>query len=133
MVKRISVVDVDLCVGCQLCMFACNRRFAEAGISRAAIFVQSVGGIERGFIIKVCRACEDPPCVKVCPTGAISKREGGGVRIDHKKCIACSNCMKNCPIGAIFWDDSLNKPTVCTYCGYCVSYCPYGVIKLEEV
>jgi Fe-S-cluster-containing dehydrogenase component len=114
-------------------MFACNRRFAEAGISRAAIFVQSVGGIERGFIIRVCRACKDPPCAKVCPTGAISKREGGGVRIDHKKCIACGNCMKNCLIGAIFWDKSLNKPIVCTYCGYCVNYCPYGVIKLEEI
>lgn len=114
-------------------MFACNRRFGEAGIARTAIFVQSVGGFERGFIVKVCRACKDPPCAKVCPTKALAERAGGGVRLNYKKCIACGNCVSNCPIGAIFWDEVLKKPTVCTYCGYCVNYCPYGVIRLEEL
>lgn len=133
MVKRLAVVDVDLCVGCQSCMFACNRRFGEAGLARTAIFVQSAGGFERGFIVKVCRACTDPPCVKVCPTNALTERKGGGVRLDYRKCIACGNCIANCTIGAIFWDEVLKKPTVCTYCGYCVNYCPYGVIKLEEI
>jgi len=30
-----------------------------------------VGGMERGFTVVVCRACNDPPCAKVCPTGAL--------------------------------------------------------------
>ena len=52
MPKRLSVVDIDLCVGCQSCMFACNRRFAEAGLARSAIKIQSLCGYERGFVIK---------------------------------------------------------------------------------
>ena len=132
MVKKLSVVDVDLCVGCQCCMFACNRRLAEAGVARSAIRIQSVGGIEHGFVVKVCRACQDPPCFKVCPTDAISKRNGGGVILDHSKCISCSNCVEGCTIGAVQWDTTIDKPVICTYCGYCASYCPYGVIRLEE-
>ncbi|MCX8176661.1 MAG: [Fe-S]-binding protein, partial [Candidatus Bathyarchaeota archaeon] len=66
-VKRLVSVDVDLCVGCQCCMFACNRRFGEAGISKSAIRVVSAGGVERGFVVIVCRACLDPPCARVCP------------------------------------------------------------------
>lgn len=133
MVKRLSVVDVDLCVGCQSCMFACNRRFSEAGVARSAIFIQSTGGFERGFAVKVCRACQDPPCAKVCPTGAILRRGGGGVIHDYMKCIACGNCVRGCAIGAIQWDTAMDKPVSCVYCGYCASYCPYGVIKLEEI
>ncbi|MHC1586215.1 MAG: 4Fe-4S dicluster domain-containing protein, partial [Candidatus Hecatellaceae archaeon] len=69
-VRRLRVVEVDLCVGCQCCMFACNRRFGEAGLSKSAIRVRSAGGFERGFVVQVCRACEDPPCARVCPVEA---------------------------------------------------------------
>ena len=133
MAKKLSVIDVDLCVGCQSCMFACNRRFAEAGVARSAIHVQSVGGVEHGFIVKVCRACQDPPCFKVCPSGAISKRRGGGVLLDYTKCISCGNCVKGCIVGAVQWDITIDKPVICVYCGYCASYCPYGVIRLEKI
>jgi len=114
-------------------MFACNRRFAEAGLGRSAIHIQSVGGFERGFVVKVCRACRDPPCAKVCPTGAIYKRAGGGVLLNYYKCNSCGNCAKECIIGGVQWDTSLDKPTICVHCGYCVKYCPYGVIRLEEL
>lgn len=133
MTKRLAVVDVDLCVGCQSCMFACNRRFAEGGLARSAIHIQSVGGFERGFVVKVCRACKDPPCAKVCPTGALSRRTGGGVTLNYDRCIACGNCRKECIIGAVQWDTTLDKPSICVHCGYCAKYCPYGVIRLEEV
>ena len=130
-VKKLSVVDVDLCVGCQCCMFACTRRFAEAGLSKSAIHVRSAGGVERGFVVTVCRACSDPPCVKVCPTEALKPRIGGGVVLDTYKCIGCQNCVKACSIGAVFCDEELNKPIICTYCGYCVEFCPHEVLKLE--
>jgi carbon-monoxide dehydrogenase iron sulfur subunit len=133
MTKRLSVVDVDLCVGCQSCMFACNRRFAEAGVARSAIHIQSAGGFERGFVVKVCRACSDPPCAKVCPTGALQKRTGGGVLLNHDKCNSCGNCAKECIIGGVNWDTTLDKPAICVHCGYCAKYCPYGVIRLEEL
>jgi Fe-S-cluster-containing dehydrogenase component len=131
--KRVAIVDVDLCVGCQSCMFACNRRFGEAGLSKSAIHITSAGGFERGFVVIVCRACDDPPCAKVCPTNALKKRKYGGVILDSDKCIGCQNCVQACDIGAIFWDKESVKPVVCTYCGICIDYCPYGVIEIESV
>ncbi|MDW8044332.1 MAG: 4Fe-4S binding protein [Nitrososphaerota archaeon] len=129
--SRLSVVDVDLCVGCQSCMFACTRRFGEGGLSKSSIHVRSAGGFERGFVVIVCKACEDPPCARVCPTDALRLRIGGGVILRKEKCIGCGNCVKACVIGAVFWDDESNKPVICIHCGYCAKFCPYGVIKLE--
>jgi len=131
--KRLTVVDADKCVGCQSCMFACNRRFSEAGFSRSAIHVKSAGGVEHGFVVVVCRACQDPPCMKVCPTNALTHREGGGVNLDMKKCIGCQNCLEACPFGAITWDEITMKPVICVYCGYCEYFCPYDVIRLEPI
>ena len=130
--KRLVVVDPDLCVGCMSCMFACARRFPEAGLAKSAIHVRSVGGFERGFTVIVCRACPDPPCAKVCPTGALTPRKGGGVVLDSSKCIGCGFCREACPFGAIFWDYDENKPVICVHCGYCVNYCPHSVLALEE-
>ncbi len=129
---RLVVTDVDKCIGCQSCMFACTRRTGEAGLSGASIAVRSAGGMERGFVVVVCRACEDPPCAKVCPTGALKLRKGGGVYLDPSKCIGCKLCQEACPIGAVFWDDETNKPMICIHCGYCTKFCPYGVLKLEK-
>ena len=114
-------------------MMACNRRFGNAGTEKSAIHIRSAGGIERGFVVLVCRACADPPCLKVCPTGALSKRRGGGVILNHSKCIGCKRCADACTIGVVFWDDSSEKPVICVHCGYCVEYCPYGVLGMEEV
>jgi len=39
-------------------------------------------------------------CVKVCPVGAISIKDGKAV-IDQEKCIKCGLCRRICPQGAI--------------------------------
>jgi len=114
-------------------MFACSRRFADAGLGYTAIHVRSVGGVERGFSVIVCRACKDPSCAKVCPTKALMLRRGGGVILNPNLCIGCGNCRSACPFGAVQWNVYLNKPVICTYCGYCVDFCPFGVLALEEV
>jgi len=124
---------VDLCVGCMSCVFACNRRFGDAGVSKSAIKVASIGGIERGFRIIVCRACPDPPCAASCPTEALKPRPGGGVTYDSRRCVSCGNCVRACPIGAVMWDEEVNKPIICVHCGMCVEYCPYNVLAMEEV
>ncbi len=129
---RLAVVDSEKCVGCQLCMLACTRKFNEAGFGKSAILVRSLGGFERGFTVIVCRACKDPPCAKACPEDALVPREGGGVTLIKDKCVGCKLCVEACPIGAIFWNEEENKPIVCMYCGYCARYCPYGVIALEK-
>ena len=133
MPHRLSVVDTEKCVGCQLCMFACARRFGDGGLAKSAIQVRSVGGIERGFVVVVCRACSDPPCASVCPTNALKPRKGGGVIVDYSKCIGCGMCRSACPIGAIVWDEESNKPVICVHCGYCVNYCVHEVLALTEV
>ena len=131
MTKRLAIIDVDLCVGCQNCMFACSRRFGSAGLADSAILVKSVGGVERGFTVVVCRACDDPPCAKVCPVDALKIRKAGGVILDASRCIGCQFCREACIYSAIFWNEEQNKPVICVYCGYCADYCPYDVIALE--
>jgi anaerobic carbon-monoxide dehydrogenase iron sulfur subunit len=133
MAKRLAVVDVDRCVGCQSCMFACARRLGNGGLEGSCIHVHSAGGMRKGFVVVVCRACPDPSCDRVCPTDALVRRTGGGVRVKNDLCIGCGNCVEACPFGAVFWDDTQNKPIICIHCGYCVGYCPYDVLVIENI
>lgn len=132
MAKRLSVIDVDRCVGCQLCVFACARRDGHGGTAGARIDVRSAGGMRRGFVVVVCRACDDPPCARACPTAALVRRDGGRVRFDAALCTACGACAAACPFGSIRLDEG-EKPLVCVYCGTCARYCPHGVLALEEI
>ncbi|MCS7139701.1 MAG: 4Fe-4S binding protein [Candidatus Nezhaarchaeota archaeon] len=134
MPHRVSVVGIERCIGCYSCMFACSRlRFNEVGMARSAIQVRSAGGIERGFIVIVCRACIDPPCAKSCPTSALKPRPGGGVILNEDKCTSCKSCYEACIVRAIVWDDERDKPIVCRYCGFCTKFCPHNVIALESI
>lgn len=42
---RLTVKDVDKCIGCQSCMFACARRKGEAGLARSSIGIRSAGPV----------------------------------------------------------------------------------------
>jgi len=55
---------------------------------------------EKPFIL-MCNHCEQPPCVRVCPTQATFKRKSDGiVAMDYHRCIGCRFCMAACPFGA---------------------------------
>jgi anaerobic carbon-monoxide dehydrogenase iron sulfur subunit len=133
MPKRLFVDDADLCVGCQLCVFACARRPGVAGLAGTSIWVRSAGGIRKGFTVTACRACDDPSCARVCPVDALEVRPEGGVRLHPDLCIGCRNCVGACAHGAAIWDAVTEKPSICTGCGYCVDYCPYGVLSMRDL
>ncbi len=133
MAKRLALLDKERCVGCQSCMFACARRPGVGGLAATSIWVRSAGGVRKGYVVIVCRACTDPPCALVCPTDALQLRPGGGVRLKAELCIGCRNCVEECVFGAVNWDSEQNKPEICVHCGYCVPYCPYDVLAMEEL
>ena len=57
--------------------------------------------VEHKPFLLLCNHCENPPCVRACPTQATFKRESDGiVLMDFHRCIGCRFCMAACPFGA---------------------------------
>lgn len=48
----------------------------------------------------LCNHCENPMCVRVCPTKATYQRPDGIIAMDYHRCIGCRYCMTGCPYGA---------------------------------
>lgn len=92
------VIDLEKCIGCQYCIWACQ---ATNDVSDDMQW--NIGFPERTeegvdfFMTRPCLHCQDAPCVKVCPVGATWVREDGIVAMDYDRCIGCRYCEVACP------------------------------------
>ncbi|RJQ48148.1 MAG: 4Fe-4S dicluster domain-containing protein [Nitrospiraceae bacterium] len=116
-------LDVSRCIGCRRCVYACvneNNQSRDPQMHWITVLEFKKGERwvnvfeeakkhynpetvpeEGHFYLPVqCQQCENPPCVKVCPTQATWKEPDGIVVVDYNWCIGCRYCMAACPYGA---------------------------------
>ncbi len=138
----------DNCIGCHACEAACS----EKNENPAHIAFRSVGYVEGGSypdykrmnISMACNHCDDPVCLKGCPTKAYTKHaEYGAVLQDPETCFGCGYCTWVCPYNAPQLDPVKGRVSKCNMCvdrlevglkPACVSACvgnalDFGVIE----
>ncbi len=95
MTQYAIVTDLNRCVGCLGCSVACKiLNGVPVGsywnkVLRIGPFPKTEGAkwpdVYTYWLPLQCQHCENPECVKVCPTGASTKREDGTVQVDKEK------------------------------------------------
>lgn len=94
-------IEQKRCIGCYECVLACKaEHFLPPEIFWNRVLIGEKGKYPTvtKLIFNVrCNQCADPPCVKVCPTGASQQREDGIVWVDEDKCVGCRYCIIACP------------------------------------
>jgi len=96
------------CVRCGLCVRGCPYDTLRLGEAGGAVAAGTPYFVAREI---PCEMCEDLPCVKACPTGALDPaltdidkaRMGLAVLVDQETCIAfqglrCEVCFNSCPV-----------------------------------
>ncbi|MCR5582881.1 MAG: 4Fe-4S dicluster domain-containing protein [Eggerthellaceae bacterium] len=126
MARNAIVTDLNRCVGCMACMVACKvangvpvgsywNKILRIGPSKKADYKDD-HDVEMYYLCVQCQHCEDPECVKVCPTQASHKTENGTVQIDKSKCIGCQFCVMACPYNVRYLNESERVVEKCTMC-----------------
>jgi Fe-S-cluster-containing dehydrogenase component len=123
-------LDLSLCTGSRRCVEACARENntpddPELRYIRVLEMERGTVDLERSdpyyahetvpvpgkvYLPVACHHCANPPCTKVCPTGATWREPDGIVVVDYNWCIGCRYCIAACPYGARRFNFS--EPTV---------------------
>lgn len=132
----------DNCISCHACESACS----EKNDLPAHQAFRAVGYLEGGSypeytrlnISMACNHCDDPVCLKGCPTRAYTKyAEYGAVLQDPDICFGCGYCTWVCPYNAPQLDHSKGHVSKCNMCvdrleiglkPACVSACLAGAL-----
>jgi len=133
-VGKILKTDViNKCLGCFSCMLVCaSVNHKNHSIAKSAIRIKTYGGYKGKFYSTICLGCNDErACMEACPSGALSKRDGGGVFLHADKCIGCRRCESACIANAVFFDEETKTPIICKHCGVCAKFCPHECLSLE--
>jgi molybdopterin-containing oxidoreductase family iron-sulfur binding subunit len=116
-------LDISRCIGCRRCVYGCvdeNNQSRDPQVHWISVlrfrkgdkWVNDLESADKYynpqrvpepgyFYMPVqCQQCENPPCVKACPTQATWKDDDGITVIDYHWCIGCRYCMAACPYGA---------------------------------
>lgn len=113
--------NADNCIGCHACESAC----AEKNETPSHLAFRSVGYVEGGSypdfqrlnISMACNHCDDPVCLKGCPTNAYTKHtEYGAVLQDPDTCFGCGYCTWVCPYNAPQLDPVQGQVSKCNMC-----------------
>ena len=139
-------IDTRRCFGCHGCEVSCKaENDVPLGNYIRQTFFQDVGEypkVARMFLPMACQHCEDAPCIKACPCGALHKGGGGSVVIDYEKCCGHATCVEVCPYGAIYIDPVANQAVKCHNCYHrvdegmepaCSSTCPSDAIHFGDL
>lgn len=115
-------LDLSRCIGCRRCEYACvdennqsttpqihwiqvlrfkkGEKWVDLEESEKYYNPPKVPEPEYFYMPVQCQQCENPPCVRACPTQATWKEPDGIVVVDYNWCIGCRYCMAACPYGA---------------------------------
>ena len=139
-------VDTRRCFGCHGCEVSCKaENDVPLGNFIRQTFYKDVGEypkVARMFLPMACQHCEDAPCIKACPCGALHKETGGTVAIDYEICCGHGTCVEVCPYGAIYMDPVAKQAVKCHNCYHrtengmepaCVPTCPSEALYFGDL
>lgn len=140
--KYAFFVNINHCIGCRSCEIACKQENSLADGIRWRQ-VHEIDGEIKGhptkyFLPMACNHCENPVCVQVCPTTAMTQRDDGIVFVDESKCVGCRYCEWACPYSAPRFNSEEGHMSKCTFCMHridegsgpaCADACPTKALQ----